>query len=358
MKRVLITGGAGFIGSTVVRRLLRQDGYAVLNVDKLTYAASTQSLRMAEGHPQYRFLKADICDRKSMSAAFAEFRPHAVMHLAAESHVDRSIDAPDDFIRSNIIGTYVLLHEARRYLDSVKPMLRHTFRFHHVSTDEVFGDLGEDGQFREDDPYRPNSPYSASKAAADHLARAWGRTYGLPVIVSNCSNNYGPYQFPEKLIPLVIIKCLSGSEIPVYGDGRQVRDWLYAEDHAEALQLILERGTPGESYNVGGGSECTNLHLVKTICRTLDELHPRNDGPYRELIRFVADRPGHDRRYAMSYEKLRRSLGWRPRETFESGLTKTVRWYLENRWWWEPIAARTYRGERLGLGAPATALAG
>ncbi|MFW6027658.1 MAG: dTDP-glucose 4,6-dehydratase [bacterium] len=358
MKRVLITGGAGFIGSAVIRRLLGQDGHAVLNVDKLTYAANPASLRPVETHPHYRFLNADICDRAAMETAFTDFRPHAVMHLAAESHVDRSIDAPGDFIQSNIVGTYVLLHEARRYLDAAEPGVRESFRFHHISTDEVFGDLGEDGEFTEDSPYRPNSPYSASKAAGDHLVRAWGRTYGLPVILSNCSNNYGPYQFPEKLIPLVIIKCLNRREIPVYGDGRQVRDWLYVDDHAEALQLILERGEPGESYNVGGGSERTNLQLVETICSTLDERHPCADGSYRDLIRFVEDRPGHDRRYAMNYEKLRRAFGWQPRETLESGLAKTVGWYLENRWWWEPIMERTYSGQRLGLGAPAAAAAG
>lgn len=352
MKRVLITGGAGFIGSAVVRRLLREGGYAVLNVDKLTYAASRDSLRDAERHPRYGFLKADICDAKAMRSALCEFRPHAVMHLAAESHVDRSIDGPDAFIRSNIVGTYTLLHEARRYLDGRPPEFREAFRFHHISTDEVFGELDAEGVFTEDSPYQPNSPYSASKAAADHLVRAWGRTFGLPVVISNCSNNYGPYQFPEKLIPLVILKCLNRSAIPVYGDGRQVRDWLYVEDHARALQLVMERGAAGQSYNVGGGAERTNLDLVETLCGILDGLRPSADGPYRDLIRFVSDRPGHDRRYAISYRKLERDFGWRPRETFESGLAKTVRWYLENRWWWEPIIAGTYAGERLGLGAP------
>ncbi|MFP3942397.1 MAG: dTDP-glucose 4,6-dehydratase [Alphaproteobacteria bacterium] len=355
MKRVLITGGAGFIGSAVIRHLLSQEGYSVLNVDKLTYAANPDSLRPVADHPHYRFLKADICDRAAMKRAFGDFRPHSVMHLAAESHVDRSIDAPDDFIQSNIVGTYTLLHEARRYLEHAEPDIREAFRFHHISTDEVFGDLEAEGAFTEDSPYRPNSPYSASKAAADHLVRAWGRTYELPVVLSNCSNNYGPYQFPEKLIPLVIIKCLGRNEIPVYGDGRQVRDWLYVDDHARALQLIMERGEIGESYNVGGGHECTNLHLVETICSVLDELHPSPEGPYRDLIRFVADRPGHDRRYAMNYDKLRAALGWHPRETFDSGLRKTVRWYLENRWWWEPITQGNYGGERLGLGAAAAA---
>lgn len=358
MKRILITGGAGFIGSAVVRRLLSQEGFSILNIDKLTYAANLNSLREAANHPHYRFLRADICDQEAMRGAFADFKPHAVMHLAAESHVDRSIDAPDAFIQSNIVGTYVLLHEARRYLQELEADAGATFRFHHISTDEVFGDLGPEGVFTEESPYKPNSPYSASKAAADHLARAWGRTYGLPVVISNCSNNYGPYQFPEKLIPLVIIKCLTGSEIPVYGDGRQVRDWLYVDDHAHALQVIMERGVPGESYNVGGDSERTNLHLVETICAVLDQLHPSSQGPHRDLIRFVADRPGHDRRYAMNYDKLERDFGWQPKESCESGLERTVRWYLKNRWWWEPILAENYAGQRLGLAPPSTARAG
>lgn len=357
MKRVLITGGAGFIGSAVIRRLLRRGGYAVLNVDKLTYAANPESLKAADNHPHYRFLRADICDAEAMEKAFAEFCPGAVMHLAAESHVDRSIDAPADFIRSNIVGTYTLLNEARRYLEGLAPRLRASFRFHHISTDEVFGEVGPEGRFTEESPYRPSSPYSASKAAADHLVRAWGRTYGLPVILSNCSNNYGPYQFPEKLIPLVILKCLARREIPVYGDGQQVRDWLYVEDHAAALQLIMEHGAVGESYNVGGGAECTNLKLAEMICALLDGLQPSPDGLHRQRIRFVADRPGHDRRYAISYDKLARCFGWRPRETLESGLARTVRWYLENRWWWEPILVKTYAGQRLGLAAPVTALA-
>ncbi len=349
MKRIIVTGGAGFIGSAVVRHLLSQEDYSVLNIDKLTYAANLNSLRDVDHQDRYHFRQADICDQEAMRGTFDGFKPHAVMHLAAESHVDRSIDAPDAFIQSNIVGTYVLLHEARRYFDTCDPDIRETFRFHHISTDEVFGDLGATGVFTEESPYQPNSPYSASKAAADHLVRAWSRTYGLPVVISNCSNNYGPFQFPEKLIPLVIIKCLTEQEIPVYGDGQQVRDWLYVNDHARALQMIMEQGRLGESYNVGGDSERTNLHLVETLCDLLDRLQPRSAGSYRELIRFVTDRPGHDRRYAMDFKKLERELGWRPEETCESGLEKTVTWFLANRWWWEPILDTGYDGGRLGL---------
>lgn len=352
MKRIMVTGGAGFIGSAVVRHLLSRPGapgVEVLNVDKLTYAANLDSLRLVAERPGYRFLQADVADRAAMAGAFREFRPDAVMHLAAESHVDRSIDGPEVFVHSNVVGTVSLLIEALAYWRGLPEERAAAFRFHHVSTDEVFGDLGETGAFTEESPYQPSSPYSASKAAADHFVRAWQRTYGLPVVLSNCSNNYGPYHFPEKLIPLVILKCLGEEAIPVYGDGRQVRDWLFVEDHARALATVAERGVPGESYNIGGGAERTNLQVVEGICELLDRHRPRPAGSHRELIAFVSDRPGHDRRYAMDYAKAERALGWRPEESFESGLEKTVRWYLENRWWWQPILDKRYAGERLGL---------
>ncbi len=351
MKRVIVTGGAGFIGSAVVRHLLSQPGFEVLNIDKLTYAANLDSLRDVADNARYRFLQADVADRQRMSQAFADFRPHAVMHLAAESHVDRSIDGPEVFVHSNVVGTVSLLIAALDYWRGLEGPDAAAFRFHHVSTDEVFGDLGETGAFTEDSPYQPSSPYSASKAAADHFVRAWSRTYGLPVVLSNCSNNYGPFHFPEKLIPLIIMKCLGGEAIPVYGDGTQVRDWLFVEDHARALQAVMERGEPGDSYNIGGDAERTNLAVVHTVCDILDRHRPRQEGRHRDLITFVPDRPGHDRRYAMDFSKAEQTLGWRPQESFESGIEKTVQWYLDNGWWWEPILAGRYAGERLGLAA-------
>jgi dTDP-glucose 4,6-dehydratase len=350
--RVLVTGGAGFIGSAVCRLLVGEFDATVLNVDKLTYAANLTSLRAIEGHPRYAFRRADICDREAISDTFREFDPDAVLHLAAESHVDRSIDGPAAFIATNIEGTYVLLEIALAYWQRLPAKRAKRFRFHHVSTDEVFGSLGPVGKFTETTAYRPNSPYSASKAASDHLVRAWHETFGLPTVVSNCSNNYGPYHFPEKLIPLAILKALHGEAIPVYGEGDNVRDWLYVEDHARALSTILSEGRVGECYNIGGNAERTNLDVGTSICRLLDEMLPGSPHrPHEQLITFVADRPGHDRRYAMDTTKIGRELRWTPRETFDSGLRKTVAWYLENRWWWEEIWARRYHGERLGTAA-------
>lgn len=348
-RRYLVTGGAGFIGSAVVRRLIDETDSDVLVVDKLTYAGNLDSLAPVAMSPRYRFLKADICDAAAMRAAFAEFRPDIVMHLAAESHVDRSIDGPGEFIQTNIVGTFTLLQAALGYWRGLEGARRDAFRFHHVSTDEVFGSLGEEGAFTETTAYQPNSPYSASKAGSDHLVRAWGHTYGLPTLLSNCSNNYGPYHFPEKLIPLMILNALEGKPLPVYGDGGNVRDWLFVEDHAAALRLIAERGRPGESYNVGGGAERTNLSVVEAICDLVDEMRPDPAlGSRRKLIAFVPDRPGHDRRYAIEASKIEAELGWRPTVTFEEGLRRTVAWYLENRSWWERIRSGVYRGERLG----------
>jgi dTDP-glucose 4,6-dehydratase len=347
--KILVTGGAGFIGSAVCRLFVGELGLHVLNLDKLTYAASLESLRDIAGHPRYAFCQADICDRDALAAQMDKFDPDAVLHLAAESHVDRSIDGPAGFIKTNVEGTYCLLEASLAHWRRLPAGRAARFRFHHVSTDEVFGSLGPEGRFSEQTPYRPNSPYSASKAASDHLVRAWHETFGLPTLVSNCSNNYGPFQFPEKLIPLVILKALYGEPIPVYGDGGNVRDWLHVEDHARALHTILLNAPAGETYNLGGAAERANLDVVRAICRLLDEALP--DSPHRpheRLITFVADRPGHDRRYAMDDSKIRRDLGWRPRESFESGLRRTVLWFLDNRWWWEPIRARRYRGERLG----------
>ncbi|HTT78765.1 MAG TPA: dTDP-glucose 4,6-dehydratase [Stellaceae bacterium] len=356
--KLLVTGGAGFIGSAVCRLFVGELGIEVLNVDKLTYAANLASLRPIEHDRRYRFHRADICERAEIAALIADFAPDALLHLAAESHVDRSIDGPGDFIRTNIEGTYALLDAALAYWRSLPPERARHFRFHHVSTDEVFGSLGRDGRFSEESRYEPNSPYAASKAASDHLARAWHRTFGLPVVLSNCSNNYGPYHFPEKLIPLTILKALHGEAIPVYGTGDNVRDWLYVEDHARALHAVLTGGRPGEGYNIGGDGERTNLAVVTAICALLDELLPASPHrPHARLIEFVADRPGHDRRYAIDAAKLRGELGWRPRESFDSGLRKTVMWYLDNRWWWEPIWTGNYRGDRLGAGHAATAAA-
>ena len=345
--RVIVTGGAGFIGSALVRHLVLERGYQVLNIDALTYAGNLASLTPVDGRPNYQFLHANICDRAAMEGAFAEFRPHRVMHLAAESHVDRSITGAADFIETNVIGTFTLLETARNYWAALDAAEKDTFRFLHVSTDEVYGSLGDEGLFREDTPYEPSSPYSASKASSDHLAKAWQRTYGLPVVVSNCSNNYGPYHFPEKLIPLTILNALAGERLPVYGKGENIRDWLFVEDHARALDLIAERGRVGETYNVGGRNERRNIDVVRQICHALDALVPGNR-PREELIEFVTDRPGHDARYAIDASKLEGELGWRARENFDTGIAKTVQWYLDNDWWWRPLRDR-YAGERLGL---------
>jgi dTDP-glucose 4,6-dehydratase len=346
--KVLVTGGAGFIGTSVVRHLLAA-GLEVVNLDKLTYAGSNPPLgALAEGG-RYALEVADIADGDRVAAIFAQHRPDAVMHLAAETHVDRSIDAAEDFIRTNLVGTFRLLEAARAYWERLSGEAKARFRFHHVSTDEVFGALGAQGRFSEETPYRPNNPYAASKAGADHLVRAWHRTHGLPVVTTNCSNNYGPWQFPEKLIPLTILNALEGKKLPVYGAGRQMRDWLYVGDHAAALALVLHQGRLGETYNIGGGEERANIELVRLLCRLLDEALPQSPHrPHERLIAFVEDRPGHDFRYAMDDAKLRREFGWQPSESLESGLKKTVRWYLENRDWWEPIRSGRYRGERLG----------
>lgn len=329
-KKILITGGAGFIGSALVRFLIRSTKAHVCVVDKLTYAGRLETLSEVANSDQFRFEKVDICDRAELDRIFGDFQPDAVMHLAAESHVDRSIDSPGDFIQTNVVGTYTLLEAARKYWSKLTAGEQKEFIFHHISTDEVFGDLGTSGGFfREDTPYMPSSPYSASKASSDHLVRAWFRTFGMPTLVTNCSNNYGPYQFPEKLIPLTILNAIEGKPLPVYGDGSQIRDWLYVEDHVRALYLVVTQGIPGETYNIGGGSQKTNLQVVYTLCDLLDELSPRHDGhSYREQIKFVADRPGHDLRYAIDPAKIKRELGWAPQESFESGLRKTVEWYL------------------------------
>lgn len=345
--RVMVTGGAGFIGSALVRHLVLEEGHDVLNVDALTYAGYLPSLRAVEGKSNYRFLHKNVCDRKAMDDAIEGFRPDRIMHLAAESHVDRSITGAADFVQTNVIGTFTLLDAARGYWSGLKGPAQDDFRFLHVSTDEVYGSLGDEGLFTEDTPYDPSSPYSASKASSDHLAKAWHRTYGLPVVVSNCSNNYGPYHFPEKLIPLTILNALAGERLPVYGRGENVRDWLYVEDHARALDLIAAKGRPGETYNVGGRNERRNIEVVQTICTVLDELAPANRAR-EELIEFVTDRPGHDARYAIDASKLEAELGWRARENFDTGIEKTVRWYLDNDWWWRPLRER-YKGERLGL---------
>ena len=348
MKRILVTGGTGFIGSAVVRQLVTETGTTVINLDKLTYAANPASLADLAGNPRYVFEQADICDGAALARIFAEHQPDGVMHLAAESHVDRSIDGPGAFMDTNIIGTYRLLEAARGHWLKLEGEARAGFRFLHISTDEVFGSLGPEGFFTETTPYQPHSPYSASKASSDHLVRAWHDTYGLPVLLTNCSNNYGPRQFPEKLIPLMILKGLAGQPLPVYGKGANIRDWLYVEDHARALRLVLERGVVGESYNVGGNCERTNLSVVHTLCALLDELNPAGT-PHNRLITYVADRPGHDLRYAIDASKIDRELGWRPQETFETGLRKTVEWYLGSRAWWQAIADGSYQGERLGL---------
>ena len=348
--RVLVTGGAGFIGSALVRHLVGDAGYEVLNLDKLTYAGVLESLAEVAGSNHYRFVQGDICDGELVSRLLDEFQPDVIAHLAAESHVDRSIDGPGEFIRTNVVGTFTLLERALDYWRRLDGSRRDGFRFHHISTDEVYGSLGDEGFFTEDTPYDPRSPYSASKASSDHLVRAWGHTYGLPVLVTNCSNNYGPYHFPEKLIPLIILRALAGEQLPVYGDGSNVRDWLFVEDHARALRRVFEGGVQGETYNVGGNSERRNIDVVRTICETLDRLRPKPcGGSYANQIAFVTDRPGHDHRYAIDATKMRDELGWEPLVAFEDGIERTVRWYLDRCDWWEPILARRYDTDRLGL---------
>ena len=347
--KLLVTGGAGFIGSAVIRYLIRETTDSVVNVDKLTYAGNLESLAEVETDERYVFEQVDICDRGELERVFREHQPDAVMHLAAESHVDRSIDGPAAFIQTNIVGTYTLLEVARSYWLGLGQADREQFRFHHVSTDEVYGDLeGPDGLFTEQTRYSPSSPYSASKASADHLVRAWSRTYGLPTLISNCSNNYGPFHFPEKLIPLVILNALEGKPLPVYGRGEQIRDWLYVDDHARALHAVITRGRIGETYNIGGHNEKRNLDVVRAICDQLQELAP-GDNSYRDYITFVEDRPGHDLRYAIDAGKIDRELGWRPRESFESGLRKTVQWYLANRNWCARVQDGSYQRQRLGI---------
>ena len=348
-RRCIVTGGCGFIGSALVRHLCRE-GRDVLVVDKLTYAGNVESLKEVEG--KYKLLVEDICDQAAMDRAFEEFKPDTIFHLAAESHVDRSIDGPGEFVRTNVVGTATLLQAALKWWRT-----NPNFVFQHISTDEVYGTLGDDGFFTEKTPYSPHSPYSASKASSDHLVRAWHDTYGMPVLITNCSNNYGPYHFPEKLIPLIILNCLDGKPLPVYGKGANVRDWLYVDDHVKALCLVNAKGVPGETYNVGGHNERTNLEVVKTVCAILDELRPLSQtshssqlSHYSDLITYVADRPGHDLRYAIDPAKLMNELGWKPEENFETGIRKTVQWYLDNEWWWKPIHEKKYAGQRLGKG--------
>ncbi len=352
MQTLLVTGGAGFIGGNLVHFLLGKEGVRVVNLDALTYAGNLDTLEPVMGHPRHRFVEGDVCDAELVGRLLAEERPAAVLHLAAESHVDRSIDGPAEFLRTNVTGTFTLLEAALEHWRGLPADERDAFRFLHVSTDEVFGSLGPEGAFHEETPYAPNSPYSASKAASDHLVRAWHHTYGLPTLTTNCTNNYGPYQFPEKLVPLMVLNALEGKELPVYGDGGQVRDWLYVQDHCEALWTVLRKGRPGETYCIGGDAERRNLDVVHAICDLMDELVPDSPHrPHRELVRFVTDRPGHDRRYAMDTTKVRRELGWAPREDFASGLAKTVRWYLENPTWCRRVQEGTYRRERLGTRA-------
>jgi dTDP-glucose 4,6-dehydratase len=342
MKKILVTGGAGFIGSAVLRQFINDTDCSVVNVDKLTYAGNLQSLASISDNPRYRFEQVDICNAAEVARVFREHQPDAVMHLAAESHVDRSITGPAEFIQTNIVGTYILLEAARTHWNSLDASRKAAFRFHHISTDEVYGSLGDTGFFKEDDAYEPNSPYSASKASSDHLVRAWHHTYGFPVVTTNCSNNYGPYHFPEKLIPLVILNAVNGKPLPIYGKGDNIRDWLYVDDHARALRLVLERGKLGETYNIGGWNEKTNLEVVHSICTILDDLHPQG-APHTKLITYVADRPGHDKRYAIDANKIANDLGWKPQENFESGLRKTVEWYLANDAWVKGVTSGEYQ---------------
>ena len=346
--RYLVTGGAGFIGSAVVRKIISDTDHSVCVLDKLTYAGNLDSLADALTNPRLNFRRGDICDAETVASVLTEFHPDCILHLAAESHVDRSIDGPRDFIQTNVVGTFTLLEAARTYWNELTGAARDRFRFIHISTDEVYGSLGADGAFCEDTAYAPNSPYSASKAGSDHLVRAWHHTFGLPAIVTNCSNNYGPCQFPENLIPLTILNALEGKPLPVYGRGENIRDWLFVEDHADALLLVAERGAPGQSYNIGGRSERRNIEVVHAICDIMDEVSP-NGASRRDLVTFVTDRPGHDLRYAIDCSKLERELGWQPRESFESGLRKTIIWYLANSPWWTAIRSGTYGGQRLGL---------
>ncbi|MBL1260662.1 MAG: dTDP-glucose 4,6-dehydratase [Thiotrichaceae bacterium] len=348
--KLLVTGGAGFIGAALIRLLIKEHDTTIINVDKLTYAGNLESLNEVTDNPRYHFIQADICDAEKVAAILQQHQPEMVMHLAAESHVDRSIEGPSEFIQTNIVGTYVLLQQTLNYWQQLNGASKERFRFHHISTDEVFGSLGETGYFSETSPYQPSSPYSASKASSDHLVNAWHHTYGLPIVMSNCSNNYGPYQFPEKLIPLIILKAMRGEPLPVYGDGSNVRDWLYVDDHARALFNVLSHGRPGQSYNIGGHNEKTNLEVVQGICELLDELLPNSPHkPHYSLLTFVKDRPGHDLRYAIDASKIANELNWQPQEDFESGLRKTVLWYLNNSDWWQHILDGSYRGERLGL---------
>ena len=348
MKKVIVTGGAGFIGSALIRHLVGNQLAEVVNLDKLTYAGNLESLQSIDKSPLYHFEQADICDPAAVKRLFDDFQPDTIMHLAAESHVDRSIDDPLCFVKTNVLGTANLLQCALEYWRPLPDERKAAFRFQHISTDEVYGSLGATGFFKETTPYDPKSPYSASKASSDHLVRAWGHTFNLPVLISNCSNNYGPFHFPEKLIPLVILNALDGKQLPIYGKGENVRDWLYVEDHAKALWLINEKGVPGETYNIGGHNERTNLEVVNTICDILDDLRPKQQGKYSDQIVFVTDRPGHDLRYAIDSDKLQKDLGWRPEENFDTGIRKTVQWYLDNAWWWKPIREKKYAGQRLG----------
>jgi len=355
VSKILVTGGAGFIGSAVVRYLLNETEHSVVNLDKLTYAGNLESLSTVSDNPRYAFEQVDICDSAEVKRVLAQHNPDLIMHLAAESHVDRSIDGPGEFIQTNLVGTYVLLDQARAYFQTLSAEQKTAFRFHHISTDEVYGDLphpeeqaGELPLFTEETSYAPSSPYSASKAGSDHLVRAWQRTFGLPTVLTNCSNNYGPYHFPEKLVPLMILNALEGKPLPVYGKGNQIRDWLYVEDHARALVLVATQGTVGETYNIGGHNEKQNIEVVHTICDLLEELCPRDEGTYKDLITTVQDRPGHDMRYAIDASKIQRELGWVPKETFESGIRKTVQWYLDNQAWCQRVQDGSYQRERLG----------
>ena len=349
--KILVTGGSGFIGSNFIHYLINNTDYQrIINLDKLTYAGNNENLINIQQDIRYKFIKGDICDRQCIKKIFQDYSPNKIVHFAAESHVDRSIDGPKDFINTNIVGTSILLEESLSYYNKLKKLSKSSFKFHHISTDEVFGSLGEKGFFVEDSPYDPSSPYSASKASSDHLVRAWHRTFGLPVTISNCSNNYGPYQFPEKLIPLIIINCLSNKSLPVYGKGENIRDWLYVEDHCKAINLILQEGAIGDTYNIGGNNEISNINIVESICTILDKLKPSNSGKsYKQLISFVKDRPGHDFRYAINTTKIKKDLNWEPKETFDSGLTKTIKWYLENENWWKKIQKNIYKQERIGV---------